>query len=173
MARKLSSKDGVASDRLTADSVIPYLIIQSKDLVQIAAADVEMGFALDRAAGTTDRRGMDLNVLNQNRLISSVFDIGFETDTGISGHSGDVQERNLERWMPETGSDILTLEPETVHKGEWDQFATNEKLFGVTTDFNEEIYTTKLDKNSTEYKRREKEAARLAQQIEQVFLTLF
>ena len=50
----------------------------------------------------------------------------------------------------------------------WDQFAVNEKLFGVTTDFNEELYTTKLDKNSEEYKRREKEAAMLAKQIEKV-----
>ncbi len=57
------------------------------------------------------------------------------------------------------------LQP-TQYDKNWDQFAVNEKLFGVKTDFNEDLYTTKLDKNSEEYKRREKEAARLAREIE-------
>ena len=82
-----------------------------------------------------------------------------------------MQERNLERWLPDGGTELLTLDSNRTGGsggGAWDQFATNEKLFGVTTDFDEEIYTTKLDKNSEAYKRREKEAARLAQQIEKV-----
>ena len=54
-------------------------------------------------------------------------------------------------------------------RGQWDQFETNEHLFGVTTtDFNEDFYTTKLDRNSGEYRLREKEAVRLAREIESV-----
>ena len=32
--------------------------------------------------------------------------------------------------------------------GKWDQFAANEKLFGVRTSFDENLYTTRLDKAS-------------------------
>lgn len=48
----------------------------------------------------------------------------------------------------------------------WDQFEINEKLFGVTSTYKEEIYTTPLDKNSEEYKLRINEAEAIAQQIE-------
>jgi PAB1-binding protein PBP1 len=49
--------------------------------------------------------------------------------------------------------------------GKWDQFETNKRLFGTTTTYQEEIYTTKLDKNGPDFKRREKEAERLASEI--------
>lgn len=47
----------------------------------------------------------------------------------------------------------------------WDQFETNSRLFGATTDYQEEIYTTKLNKSMPDYKSREKEATRLANEI--------
>lgn len=47
----------------------------------------------------------------------------------------------------------------------WDQFETNERLFGAKTDYDEELYTTKLDRSTTNYKRREREAERMAQEI--------
>ncbi|KAJ3260317.1 hypothetical protein HK103_000952 [Boothiomyces macroporosus] len=48
----------------------------------------------------------------------------------------------------------------------WDQFAVNEQKFGVSTDFNEDIYTTVLDKSGHDFKKREAEAARIAREIE-------
>src|SRR3990167_6875491 len=50
----------------------------------------------------------------------------------------------------------------------WDQFSINEKLFGVKTSFDEEIYTTKLDKSSDFYRKNEADAARLAEEITRV-----
>eukprot|EP00834_Sanchytrium_tribonematis_P005206 NODE_300_length_10433_cov_0.716470.p4 type:complete len:416 gc:universal NODE_300_length_10433_cov_0.716470:3061-4308(+) len=50
--------------------------------------------------------------------------------------------------------------------GHWDQFEENEKKFGVTTTYDESIYTTHLDKSSKEYKDKEKEAERIAREIE-------
>ena len=47
----------------------------------------------------------------------------------------------------------------------WDQFETNSRLFGATTDYKEELYTTKLDKGGSNFKQREKEATRLANEI--------
>ncbi|KAI8909699.1 LsmAD domain-containing protein [Gorgonomyces haynaldii] len=86
----------------------------------------------------------------------------FQTDTAISGHQ-QQKERRLERWMP-TGDEI-ELEPST--DGPWDQFKANEQLFGVDTDFDEGLYTTKVDKSGPDFHKREQEAARLAREIEQ------
>lgn len=48
----------------------------------------------------------------------------------------------------------------------WDQFKANEKLFGVKLVFDEDIYTTRLDKNSKFYRKHSKEAELLAQEID-------
>jgi hypothetical protein len=50
----------------------------------------------------------------------------------------------------------------------WDQFATNRELFGVHTTFDENFYTTPLEKSNDPLSRqREREAARIAREIEQ------
>jgi PAB1-binding protein PBP1 len=49
--------------------------------------------------------------------------------------------------------------------GAWDQFAVNERLTGAKTDFDEELYTTKLNRGGADYRKREKEAERLAKEI--------
>lgn len=50
----------------------------------------------------------------------------------------------------------------------WDQFAANEKLFGLKTDFDEELYTTRLDRNAPDFKDREKKAIEKANEIQRV-----
>lgn len=47
----------------------------------------------------------------------------------------------------------------------WDQFAANEKLFGVRTQFDENVYTTKLDRSAADFKERERQAQRIANEI--------
>jgi len=47
----------------------------------------------------------------------------------------------------------------------WDQFETNEALFGVKSTFNEELYTTKLEKGP-QTRELEKQALRIAREIE-------
>lgn len=47
----------------------------------------------------------------------------------------------------------------------WDQFETNKALFGVETTFNEELYTTKLERGP-QMREREREAYRIAREIE-------
>ncbi len=92
----------------------------------------------------------------------------FMTDTAISGGVG-PRERELQKWTPTDALPDLTLE--TSGTTSWDQFSVNEKKFGVTTDFNEEMYTTKLDKSRPEVKAREAEAARIAAEIERGVVT--
>ena len=47
----------------------------------------------------------------------------------------------------------------------WDQFETNEALFGVKSTFDEELYTTKLEKGP-QTRELEKQALRIAREIE-------
>ncbi|KAI8348330.1 hypothetical protein B0O80DRAFT_182231 [Mortierella sp. GBAus27b] len=92
---------------------------------------------------------------------------GFKTDTDIS-RPGELRERDLQKWAPEDHIAFESIE-ESVHNGRagWDQFAANERLFGVTTDFDEEIYTTKLDRTGADFKAREQHAIQIANEIQQ------
>lgn len=47
----------------------------------------------------------------------------------------------------------------------WDQFETNETLFGVKSTFDEELYTTKLERGP-QMRELEREAMRIAREIE-------
>lgn len=52
------------------------------------------------------------------------------------------------RWEPGAGE---LLEPgldTSEGQGTWDQFSVNKALFGVQTSFDEDMYTTKLDKKT-------------------------
>lgn len=48
----------------------------------------------------------------------------------------------------------------------WDQFAANERLHGVKTDYDENIYTTTIDRSHPLYKQRQANADRIAREIE-------
>ena len=48
----------------------------------------------------------------------------------------------------------------------WDQFEANQRLYGVTTNYDEAFYTTTIDRSHPEYKQREARAERLAREIE-------
>jgi PAB1-binding protein PBP1 len=54
----------------------------------------------------------------------------------------------------------------TTNTGTWDQFAENERLFGLKTDYDESIYTTSIDKSHPQYKERMAAAERKAREIE-------
>lgn len=107
---------------------------------------------------------------------------GFKTDVDIS-KAGFIRERPLQAWADDipddttasgTGgtagrygsNDDLTFGPgASTGNNTWDQFAANEKLFGVKAGFDEEAYTTKLDRNAPDFKEKEKKAAQLASEI--------
>lgn len=101
----------------------------------------------------------------------------FQTDADISASSGPKQ-RELKPWTPgpEDNSPVQRnkvnggshREAETfgpVSTGSWDQFETNKRLFGTETTWDENIYTTKLDKSAPDYKQQEERATRLAREI--------
>lgn len=90
----------------------------------------------------------------------------FRTDSAISG-SRFGGERVLQRWQPDASDDVDgSLEgPGSKSSGGWDQFAENSRRFGLTTDYNEDIYTTTIDKSHPQYKQRLADAERKEREI--------
>lgn len=110
----------------------------------------------------------DIEISMIQCLVSSAFPIvpkrkggkGF-TDNEIGLHK--KKERELVKFTVDQNIQD-SLEDDKGAK--WDQFKVNEEKFGVSTTYEESLYTTKLDKTSKEYKDREVEAERLAREIE-------
>ncbi|KZT53513.1 hypothetical protein CALCODRAFT_486277 [Calocera cornea HHB12733] len=114
----------------------------------------------------------------------AISDAGFRTDGDIASAAAGFRERDLVgpgAWANDTsaglpplpnfndghtsGGDDVTFGMQS--SGGWDQFAANEKLFGVKTSFDEDLYTTKLDRSASDFKEREKRAQKLAEEIQQ------
>lgn len=93
----------------------------------------------------------------------------FRTDADISGGLS-RGERPLQRWVPDAGADVdLSLDPGG--RTDWDQFETNNRLFGASSTYDENIYTTQIDRSAPSYQRREAEAAKIAREIERTSST--
>jgi len=90
----------------------------------------------------------------------------FRTDTEIAGRDPYMpRERELQRW--DAGADSsIDMSLEDSGDAGWDQFAANQRLYGVESTYDEDIYTTAIDRDDPGYKRREAEAARIAREIE-------
>ncbi|KAI7887638.1 LsmAD domain-containing protein [Mucor mucedo] len=141
----------IDKDKTNPNPIKNTLMIFSKDLVEINAMDVDL---LRAEPATADRHT-------------------FKTDTDISGKS-DIKERELHKWAPAEDENALGLlegDLESSAGGSWDQFAANEKLFGLKTDFDEEIYTTTLNRSAPGYKDREKRAIKMANEIQKTSTT--
>ncbi|KAK1751224.1 hypothetical protein QBC47DRAFT_86388 [Echria macrotheca] len=93
----------------------------------------------------------------------------FRTDAAISD-SRTGPNRELKRWQPDS-NDTKALPQDvsmslTSSGGGWDQFAENERLFGLKTDYDENIYTTTIDKSHPQYQQRVAAAEKKAREIE-------
>ncbi|KAI1083754.1 hypothetical protein F5B20DRAFT_568426 [Whalleya microplaca] len=91
----------------------------------------------------------------------------FRTDGAISA-ARPGRERVLQPWVGPAGSENtdLSLEKSSSSGGSWDQFAVNERQFGIKTTYDESIYTTTIDKSHPQYKERMAAAERKAREIE-------
>jgi PAB1-binding protein PBP1 len=104
-------------------------------------------------------------VLNEGEGPSAVF----RTDTAISGNRLQ-SERTLKPWVAdqsiETDMSLESSRNKSSTGGAWNQFEANERLFGLKTDYDENIYTTSIDKSHPDYHKRYAEADRKAREIE-------
>ncbi|KAJ4307227.1 poly(A)-binding protein binding protein [Collariella sp. IMI 366227] len=118
----------------------------------------------------TDARVLPNNAKNDSRAPNGNRS-GFRTDTAIS-NSRLGNERTLKAWVPDTGYEVDgSLEKPSGGGGAWDQFAENERLFGLKTDYDENIYTTAIDRSHPQYKERLAAAERKAREIERTVPT--
>ncbi|XP_050381872.1 polyadenylate-binding protein-interacting protein 3-like isoform X3 [Argentina anserina] len=149
------TKDGsLRGQKTVSDSVSKApsktLIITSKELVQVIAKDVSIS-----------REGLLTEVHHEKHQELMI-------DSSISQTRRGEMERELEPWIPEE-DDPRCPELENIFDGHWnrnwDQFETNEALFGVKSTFDEELYTTKLEKGPR-MRELEREALRIAREIE-------
>ncbi|KAL8223611.1 hypothetical protein R6Q57_019086 [Mikania cordata] len=126
------------------------LIIPAKELVQIVAKSISV-----------TRDGL-MNELQSDQLHDIII------DSNISQSRHVDLERELEPWVPDDDNIECPELDDTFdhhwHRG-WDQFEANATLFGVKSTFNEELYTTKIDRGP-QTRELEKEALRLAREIE-------
>ena len=88
---------------------------------------------------------------------------GFRTDTDISGNLA-TRERNLQKF--EFSGPDTSLELGSGGLGGWDQFATNDRITGKKSNYDETMYTTAIDRSNPEYAKRAARADRIAREIE-------
>ncbi|CAI8592174.1 unnamed protein product [Vicia faba] len=126
------------------------LIIPAKELVQIIA----QGVAVTRDGLPSEHHHDRYQEIMVDSLISQA-------------HHAEVG-RELKPWVPDE-DDLQCPELENIFDGQrnrgWDQFETNKALFGVKSTFNEELYTTKLEKGP-QTRELEVQALRIAREIE-------
>ncbi|KAM3245879.1 polyadenylate-binding protein-interacting protein 4 isoform X1 [Capsicum annuum] len=147
-------EDGSQGRKNTSESLnkppTRTLIIPGKELVQVIAKGVPSTLDVFRAELLREK---------QQELL---------TDSCISQSRHGEVERQLQRWVPDDDA-LECPELDNIFDGHWnrgwDQFEANETLFGVKSTFNEELYTTKLDKGP-QMRELEKEALRIAKEIE-------
>ncbi|KAM0756303.1 hypothetical protein T439DRAFT_321006 [Meredithblackwellia eburnea MCA 4105] len=146
-----------------APPVQPRLVVLARDLVQLDAQDVSI----------------DTRPVSNSSPFPDSQD-SFKTDTDISrletlAGGADRRVKELQAWgggAPSATSSAsgvsLSLDdgPGNSSKAnQWDQFAANERLYGTTTNYDEEIYTTKLDRSTADYQAKERRAAQLEKEI--------
>jgi PAB1-binding protein PBP1 len=159
------------------------LIINAKDLLEVEATDV----VLDPASTSSSSSNSAAAKANQDSFRT-------DTDISGLPPPSRPRERDLQAWSAgaegwgaggiedsaSNGIGGLSLDDDFSKStngkqrggaaaggggGAWDQFAANERMYGLKTDYNEEIYTTKLDRNTKDFKDREARAAQLEREI--------
>nr|CAN65097.1 hypothetical protein VITISV_039722 [Vitis vinifera] len=184
------TKDGpVRGQKAISDSVSKapskILIIPAKELVQVIAKDV----SVTRDGFSNELQQDKLQDIMLDSIISQSRHIEMERELERWVPDEDIPQcPELEKtfdgpwkrllklrtgWRQGCGAGVFYEWKEMIPFGwfggigdwGWDQFEINKKLFGVNSTFDEEIYTTKLDRGP-QTRELEKEALRLAREIE-------
>ncbi len=84
-----------------------------------------------------------------------------------SNQAGSPKPRELARWSTGQGDRLVgeDFDKEARLGATWDQFEANQKLFGVTTSYDESIYTTSLDRAAPDFRQKEEHALKTAKEI--------
>lgn len=132
------------------------LILQPRDVKSMETAPIDLYSSTSAPAAPVQSANLSLN------------NDSFRTDVQITGTSqADGQLRTLQQWSADDGASESNagLTSSTSGNKAWNQFAANEKLFGLRSDYSEELYTTKLDRSGKDFSERERKAEALANEI--------
>ena len=140
------------------------MVFDKEDTVDLDVRDV-MPITAQPMQNGTDHPSCDISS-NTKRLAGSINASSFRTDNEISGRDPSMpRERELQRW--DGGADTsIDMSLDASGATGWDQFAVNEAKYGVSTTYDEDIYTTQIDRDDPRYKQLEANAARIARDIE-------
>ena len=100
----------------------------------------------------------DKKVTNNGSLNGALEDLSLEG-------SGSTSRGGLFRSSSNSGNTNNNNDKNNNNIGSWDQFSANEQKFGIKATYDENLYTTSLDKSAIDGKK-QKEAERLAKEIE-------
>ncbi|KAH8695699.1 hypothetical protein GQ44DRAFT_634871 [Phaeosphaeriaceae sp. PMI808] len=168
---------GVLSGTSLDPSELRYVFKMVKKLLQPVTTQTNgTGDAPDDYVGAGDYHVMsfdmgdvaDFNVnnvvLDKSQAKGQNGTSGFRTDTDISGNAA-IRERDLQKWEPSELDQDLSLDS-TGRSTDWDQFSTNERLFGVKSNYDETFYTTTINRSDPQYAQRAARAEKIAREIE-------
>lgn len=128
--------------------LLKTMIIPAKELVQVIAKGVAV-------------TGNDIDDMQLEKCQDIMIDSSISQSSFVEGG------RELGRWTPDE-DDPECPELENIFDGtwnrHWDQFETNATLFGVKSTFDEELYTTKLERGP-QMRERERAALRVAKEM--------
>lgn len=95
----------------------------------------------------------------------------FQTDADLARASRkEHRERELQSWSADVADSLQVgaLEGALDHSSSsatWDQFAANERLYGAASTYDEDNYTTRLDRTAPDFVAKERKAAQVAAEI--------
>jgi hypothetical protein len=134
-----------------------------KDVADIAVPNVSPAEVSAKESNGKEHRILNRREVRELTRITGAS--GFRTDSDISGNLA-MRERTLQRWEPAAHEVNMSLESSAGDTAGWDQFEANERLFGAKTNYDENIYTTRIDRSDPTYREKHAEAARIAREIE-------
>ncbi|KAJ1029126.1 hypothetical protein NDA18_002754 [Ustilago nuda] len=143
------------------------LLVNYKDLESIEAAEVRM-----QEQAKEMREAREKEAFRTDTEISKAFD-PLGSGRALQKWSDDPDLADLDE--PSSGlpawaspNDVGGGLGDTSSSGankHWDQFAANEARFGIKSNYEENLYTTKLDRSGKDFRDREREADRIAREI--------
>lgn len=134
-----------------------------QDIIDLSARDVSTTAAVSHQNGTQCYT-CDVSPWQLLTLCTGFIETSFLTDAQISGR--DYHERDLQRWEPGPDADFDMSLESSGGDTSWDQFAANERLYGVQSTYDEDFYTTSIDRSRPDFSRKAAEADRIAREIE-------
>lgn len=106
---------------------------------------------------------IDFEILNLNLFKIQLSNNKFKTDIETSNVQNKPRSE-IEKWVPdELPIKNLSLDDDNTS---WDQFQTNEEKFGIVSEFDENLYTTRINTKNPNYLKNLEKANRLAKEIE-------